>query len=419
MKLQHTFLVFAGLCSFALAVAADDWPQWRGPQRTGISKETGLLKEWPADGPKLLWQAKDIGEGYSTPSVVGGRLYLISNRGMDNEFVQARGVKDGEPVWSTTIGKVGPNQKVNYPGSRSTPTVDGEVLYALGSDGDLACLKIADGSKVWHKNLRSEFGGEPGFWAYSESPLIDGNALVCTPGGKDATMLALDKRNGAIIWKSAVPGGDPAAYASIITVHAAGKKQYVQFLGDGVVGVDAKDGKFLWRYEKTGKTPANIPTPVALGDIIYTSSSMAGGAFLKLKQAKEGIEAEQLYFSAKNLPNSIGGSILLDGYLYGTNGNGLLCIEFATGKEKWQDPSVGAGSLCYADGRLYLHSEGTGAMALIAPTPESYQEKGRFTPPDQPNHAKNKAWAYPVVANGRLFVRDMEMLWCFDVKTAK
>lgn len=419
MRLRSWALAALAFCSITLALGADDWPQWRGPRRDGISKETGLSKEWPEGGPKVLWQAKDLGEGYSTPSVVGNRLYVISNRGMDAEFVQARDVENGQAVWSTTIGKVGANDpKAPYPASRSTPTVDGEFLYALGSDGDLVCLKRADGAKVWHKNLRADFGGEFGYWAYSESPLVDGDVVVCTPGGKDATLLALDKRMGTVIWKSAVPGGDKAAYASIIIVEALGKKQYVQFLGEGLVGVDAKTGRFLWRYEKPGKGSfANIPTPVALGDMIYAGSGMKGAGLIKLKAESGGIGVDPVYFR-QSLPTAIGGAILLDGFLYGANGKSLLCIEFATGTQKWQERSIAPASLCYADGRIYLHGE-DGSVALMAPSPDSYQEKGRFTPPDEPNRGNSKAWAYPVVANGRLYLRDLEMLWCYDVKASK
>ncbi len=415
------FLLVAGIVGlFAIAAGAADWPQWRGPERTGISKETGLLKDWPKDGPTLLWQLKDIGYGYSTPAVVGPRLYLISNKGDNDEFVQAREAKNGEQVWTRRIGKVGPNQLQPYPGARSTPTVDGNVLYALGSDGDLACLDIASGNVRWQKNLRTEFDGKPGFWAYAESPLIDGDVLVCTPGGKDATLVALDKKTGNVIWKSAVPGGEAAAYASVVIANAAGRKQYVQFLTKGIVGVDAKTGQFLWRYDKTGKSPANIPTPVVHDDYVYSGTGKGGGGLVRLKAAGDGVTAEEVYFE-RNLPTSIGGAIVLGESLYGTNGQGLLCVEFGSGKEKWQDKCVGPASLCYADGRLYVHGE-NGDVALVEATPDAYREHGRFTPPDPPKHLRGKgekAWPYPVVANGRLYIHDVGTLWCYDVKAAK
>jgi outer membrane protein assembly factor BamB len=399
----------------ALAVAAD-WPQWRGPERNGLSKEKGLLGEWPNDGPRLLWQVKDIGYGYSTMAVVGEHIFLLSNKGLDNEFIQALSVKDGKQIWATRLGKVGnPDQKPHYPGARSTPTVDGDLMYCLGSDGDLACLETANGKIRWQKNLRADFSGKPGAWAYSESPLIDGAVLVCTPGGDKATLVALNKKTGDVIWKSAIAGGDPAGYASAIVVDADGARQYVQFLARGLVGVDAKSGKQLWRYDKTsGRMGMNISTPVAKEDKVYSAAGRVGGGLVRLKS---GTVAEQVYFE-RGLPNSMGGAVLVDGYLYGTTSDGLVCAEFGTGKVRWKDKCVGAGSLLYADGRLYIHGENN-MVALVEATPEAYREKGRFTLPAQPKHVNGpmeKAWAYPVVANGRLYIRDVGTLWCYEIK---
>ena len=408
-------LLFAVVIAIStLPALAIDWPGWRGPDRTGISAETGLLSQWPAEGPKLLWQVKDIDHGYSTPSIVDDRLYLFSNKGMDDEFVQALSVEDGSQIWAVRIGKVGLNTGPQFPGARSTPTVDGDVLYALASDGDLACLELSGGKVRWQKNLPLDFGGKPGKWAYAESPLVDGNTLVCTPGGDEATIIALDKRTGEVIWKCVSPEGDEAAYASVIIVDAGGAKQYVQLLQKGLVGVDAKTGRFLWRYEKIAKgSPANIPTPVAHDAFVYTSTGRGGGGLVELTVAPNGVETEEIYASAK-LPTSIGGSVKVGDFLYGTNGAGLMCVDFATGDVKWQDRSVGAGAVCFADGRLYLHGE-KGDVALVEATGEGYREKGRFTPPDQPDRGRAKAWAYPVVANGRLYIRDSGTLWCYDV----
>jgi outer membrane protein assembly factor BamB len=414
-----------GLAAFELFCAAAftaDWPQWRGPRRDGASQETGLLQEWPKDGPKMLWQAQDIGDGYATPAVAGARIYLLGNRGLDDEFVQALSVQDGKPVWVTRLGSVGnPDMQPSYPKARSTPTVDGEQLYALSSAGDLACLETATGRVLWRKNLRADFGGKPGTWAYAESPLIDGDVLVVTPGGKEATVVALDKKSGAVIWKSAVPGGDAAAYASAIVTEAAGRKQYVQFLGNGLVGVDAKTGQFLWRYDQTSKGPANIATPVAQSGYVYnTNARRFGAALIQLHATSEGVAAEQVYFE-RDLPNTLGGQVLVGGYIYGTNPKGPVAAEFVSGKIRWQNEGLGPGSVMYADGRLYFHGE-NGDLALVEATAEAYREKGRFKPPRQPKHVSGggsrdeHAWAYPVVANGRLYVRDLSSLWCYEVK---
>ena len=400
----------------AAAAWADDWPQWRGPERDGVSKEAGLLREWPKGGPKLLWQRKDIGGGYSTPAVVGDFVYLMADR-KGEERVLALAVKDGSEVWSAAVGKVGENKGPQYPGARSTPTVDGDRVYALGSDGDLACLEKDKGKVVWSKSLKKDFDGTPGNWAYAESVLIDGDVLVCTPGGKTATLVALKKKDGEVLWKSEVPGGDAAAYASVVVSEAGGVKQYVQLLQKGLVGVDAKSGKFLWRFDKIAGGPANIPTPVAHDGYIYGATAYGGGGLVKLKAEKDEVTAEQVY-AEKTLPNCIGGSVRVGDFLYGCTAKELLCVEFATGSIRWHDKGVGPGSVFFADGCLYVHGE-NGDVLLVEATPDGYREKGRFTPPDQPKRGITKAWAYPVVANGRLYIRDLGVLWCYDVKAEK
>jgi len=425
-----TTIAVLGLCfsavsltgSASMGASTSDWPQWRGPGRNGISQESGLLKQWPAEGPKLLWQVNDIGDGYSTPAVVGTRIYLMSNRGMENEFVQALSTQDGKPIWTTRVGNVGSPQDFLYAKARSTPTVDGDFIYALGSDGDLACLETRSGKIRWQKSLRKEFGGLPGIWAYAESPLVDGDVVVVTPGGEQATMLALNKKTGAVIWKSAVPGGDPAAYASAIVVQVGGQKQYVQFLSKGIVGVDAKTGQFLWRYKEPVKGMAQMVTPVARDGYVYGGAHGVGGGVVRLKSEPGGVAAEQVYFE-RGLPNSMGGSVLVGEYLYGTSGAGLVAVEFTTGKLKWQAESIGRGSVAYADGLLYLHGE-NGEVALVEATPKAYSEKGRFTPPAQPKRNRlgpypEKAWTYPVIANGRLYIRDIGTLWAYDIKVSR
>jgi outer membrane protein assembly factor BamB len=227
----------------------------------------------------------------------------------------------------------------------------------------------------------------------------------------------LNKRTGAVIWKSAVPGGDAAAYASAIPFEAAGRRQYVQFLDKGVVGVDAKTGRFLWRYEKTSTGPANIPMPVVNDGYVYTANARRfGGGLVQLHATGDGVNAEEVYFE-RDVPNTLGGQILLAGTLYGTNSKGMAVSDFVTGKIKWQAPGVGPGAVQYAEGLLYVHGE-NGDVALVEASPDSYKERGRFTPPAQPKRARQRemAWTYPVVANGKLYIRDLGTLWCYDVK---
>lgn len=415
---MKTFSFCLGLSGAALLVMAADWPQWRGPERTGLSRERNLLPEWPAGGPALRWRVDSAGDGYGTPAVAGGLLYVIGNKGVEEEFLNAYSTVEGRLVWSYKLGKVGnPDQQPPYPSSRSTPTVDNGTLYALSSDGDLVSLRATDGKLNWKKSMRADFGGEPGKWAYAESPLVDGDVLVVTPGGKTATLVALNKKSGAVVWKSAVPGGDVAAYSSAIRLNAAGRAQYVQFLDKGVVGVDAKTGEFLWRYEKTSTGPANIPTPVGFENYVYSSNSRRfGGGLVQLNATAGGVAAEEVYF-ARDMPNTLGGQVLFNGILYGTNPEGLVAGEFVTGKIRWK-AETGPGSVLLADGRLYVHGE-DGVVRLVEATPEEYRERGRFTPPNPPQHTRSRemAWAYPVVANGRLYVRDLNIIWAYDVSS--
>lgn len=393
---------------------ASDWPQWRGPDRNGVSKETGLLKEWPQGGPALRWKADDIGTGYSSPAVARGRVYLQTTRDND-EFALALDEKNGDRLWSVAIGKVGENRGPQYPGSRSTPTVDGDSLYCLASNGELVSLSTSDGKIKWQKQLRADFDGQPGNWAYSESVLIDGEALVCTPGGTAAPLAALNKHTGETIWKASdVPDMGTAEYASIVIVDDGRSRQYATFLRKGVVAVDAKTGKFLWRYDHTIDPGANILTPIVQKDRIFSAGSRSGGGAVELKPEGDGIAAKELYFD-RGLAASIGGAVMVDGALYGTSPQAMFCADFATGKIHWTERALGNASICFADGRLYLRGHQSGEVALVEPSLEGYREKGRF---QQPQRSSKAAWPHPVVANGALYLRDQDVLFCYDV-TAK
>jgi outer membrane protein assembly factor BamB len=295
-------------------------------------------------------------------------------------------------------------------------------VYALGSDGDLVCVEAATGKEVWRKNLLNDFAGNSGIWAYAESPLIDGDTLVVTPGGKEATMLALNKKTGDVIWKSPseLPDGEPAGYASAIVLNAAGRKQYVQFCGKGLVGIDPKTGKTLWRYDHTGASAAaTIASPVAGDGYVYSGTNYTGGGTVKLTPDGDGIKAEEVYYSKKDLPTAIGGSVVLGDYLYGTNKELTMCVDLKTGEQKWSQPRfISPASIMFADGRLYLHGQEKGDLALIEATPEGFKEHGHFTPPNVPEDRVGKAWEYPVIADGKLYIHDWGTLWCYDVKAS-
>jgi outer membrane protein assembly factor BamB len=409
---------------FLLSASADDWPQWQGPTRNGISKETGLLKEWPKDGPPLAWKVKELGGGDSAPSIAGGRIFGMGNRGGD-EVVWALSEKDGKELW---VSRLGPAfEQRGWPQSKEgpacTPTVEGERLYVEGMAGDVSCLQVKDGKILWQRSLQKDFGASLPTWSFRESPLLDGDKVICTPGGEDATLVALDKSTGKTIWKSQVPGNPKAAYASVIAIDFEGQRQYVQLTQKALIGVAASDGKFLWKYNR----PANamgINCSTALyddGNVFASSAYGAGGGLAKLsKDASGGIKAEEVY-AARKMHNHHGGMILLDGCLYGANGGNeggaLVCLNFKTGDVLWDerdDPEHRApkGSIALADGRLYYRTE-KGALLLIEPNAKQYVERGRF---DQPERSRSPAWSHPVIANGKLYVRDQDLLLCYDVK---
>ncbi|MAV36959.1 MAG: polyvinylalcohol dehydrogenase [Planctomycetaceae bacterium] len=393
----------------SIATAAD-WPQWRGPHRDGFSLDTGLLQQWPKPGPALRWQARDIGDGYSSPTISRGRVFLQTTRG-DREFTIALDEQTGKQLWSAPIGNVGPNKGPQYPGTRSTPTVDGDWLYCLSSDGTLACLATDSGTRRWQQQLKNDFAGKVGNWAYAESVLIDGEKLICTPGGAQATLLALNKNNGKPIWKSPIGESDHAEYASPVILDVGKSRQYVQFLSGGVVGVDAASGKFLWRYKSTAGV-ANIMTPVSIANRIFSSGSRTGGALLKIRSSGTAAVAEEVYLN-RALSASIGGAVLLGKHLFGTTNNALFCAAFDTGQLLWSDRAVGAASICVADGRLYVRGHTSGDVLLVEPSQKDFRPRGRLK---QPDRSKSRAWPHPVVANGGLFLRDQGVLLCYEVR---
>jgi outer membrane protein assembly factor BamB len=390
-----------------------DWPQWQGPERTAISKETGLLKTWPEGGPRLVWKANGLGGGYCTPSVAGGRIFGISFRGKD-ELVWALAEVNGTELWKTRIAEAKPAAGgEGREGSRSTPTVYGDLIYALGEQGDLVCLETATGKERWHKNLVKDFGGAVPYWGYSESPLVDGDKLIVTPGGKAATLIALNKMTGETIWKAQVPEGDQAQYSSVIVAQVNGQRQYIQFLRGGVVGVSAGDGAFLWRYNHPANGVANCSTPIFHDNCVFAASGYGtGGGLAKLTSEEGKTKAEEVFF-CKQMKNQHGGMVLVDGYIYGADDPSMLtCLELKTGKVMWEERKAGKGSIAYADGRLYYRDE-SGPIILVEANPEKYVEHGRFNQPDR-SHAN--AWAHSVIANGRLYIQDQDILLCYDVK---
>ena len=386
----------------ALAQTDASWPQWRGPNRDGISKETGLLKQWPAQGPALVWKASGAGNGYSSFSIANGRLYTMGLRG-NREFVIAFDITNGKEVWATPHGTAFRNDRGDGP--RGTPTIDGDRLYALGGNGDLSCLEARTGKIVWTKNVLHEFGGSNNQWGISESPLVMGNKVLVNAGGRNASIVALNKDNGAVIWKSQ---SDEAGYSSAIPLQVNGGTQVVFFTAQRALGLDVNDGRLLWEYGKPANNVANVATPIARGNRVFISSDYGtGGGVVEIKA--DGT-AQEIYFT-KEMRNHHSSSVLVGDYLYGFSSSILTAMKFDTGEIAWRNRSVGKGSLVYADGNLYCYSE-NGVVGLVEATPTGYQEKGRF----RIQQGELPTWTHPVVAGGRLYLRDQDTIYAFDVK---
>lgn len=415
----------SAVLAFAAPAASPEWPQWRGPNRDAVAQESALLTQWPEAGPPLAWKASGLGGGFSSLAISGGRIYTLGDL-QGSQQVVAMNLADHKILWTA---KVGPVWEDEYGGPRGTPTVDGDRIYALGTEGDLVCLQAATGKEVWRKNLARDFGGRMmSGWKWAESPLVDGDRLIVTPGAADATLVALDKKTGKEVWRAAVPslgsqGADGAGYSSVVVSNGGGVKQYVQLTGRGLVSVRAQDGKFLWGYNKVANDVANIATPVIKGDYVFASTGYrTGSALLKLSRNGDTVQAQEVYFlPAKTLQNHHGGLVLIGDYIYGGHGHNRgfpICVEMATGKVAWGGEGVeithggsGSAAVTAADGHLYFRYQ-NGRMVLIEATPQGYRVKGTFSIPD----VKNPSWAHPVVAGGKLYLREQDNLYVYDLK---
>lgn len=428
------FSASLAVAAFALAAPVPDtkkqsfdWPQWRGPNRDGVSLETGLLQEWPKGGPPLVWTVKGCGGGYSTVAVADGFIYGTGKID-DKDVVWCRKEKDGEEVWST---KVGDYKKVAGPGDdgpKGTPTVADGRVFAVTVGGTLVCLEAKGGKEVWRKEYVKDFEGGVPTWGYSESVLVDGDTVICIPAGKKAAVAALKAKDGEVIWTTQVKTvGKAAGYSSAVKTTVGKTDMYVVMLGQaegsGVVGVDAKSGKLLWSYNGVMNGTANIPTPVVKGDMLWVSTGYGdgGSALLHIKESGGKFEAEELkHYESKELQNHHGGMVLVGDYVYfgHRHGNGIpACVDFKTGEVKWKEEKdagggTESGSVVYADGMLYFRYQ-NGKMALVKASPDKFELAGSF---DIPEKSGKPSWAHPVVANGKLYIRDQDKLHCFDVK---
>ena len=404
---MKSILTVAAATLFSVAaIHAADWPQWQGPDRTGMSKETGLLASWPANGPAVVWTAGGLGNGYGSMAVAGTRVFVQGTRG-GRSVVVALNRADGKEVWSKALGQAGNDDR--GPGPRGTPTVDGDRVYVLTELGDLACLKI-DGSEVWQRNILRDFSGPQIRWQISESPLVDGAHLIVSPGGPGAGMVKLDKLTGKTVWTSKELS-DAAGYSSAIIADVQGVRTYLTFTSTAGVGVRASDGKLMFRYPNAANRVANITTPIFFDNKVFFTSAYDTGAGLVGLTAENGsVTAKEIYFT-REMKNHHGGVILHNGYFYGFSDSILTCLEAATGKLMWRDRSVGKGSVMFADGHLYLQGENN-IVGLAEATPTGYKERGRFTIADK----GLPSWAHPVVSDGKLYIRNQDTLTVYNIK---
>ena len=408
MKLILPVILFALGQTF---LSAADWPQWRGTNRDDQSPDKSILNPWPAKGPEKKWVFKDAGLGYAGFSVVGDQLFTMGAKD-GGEHVISLDAQTGAQKWSVPLdNRVYPNNWGDGP--RSTPTVDGDLLYTLSANGVLGCLAAKDGKILWKTDLVKDLGGKLQNWGYTESVLIDGDKVICTPGGDQGTMAALDKKTGKVLWRS-TGIKEEAQYSSPILITHEGKKQLVQLLTKKVIGVDPENGEILWTANFPGRV-AVIPTPIYSKGYLYVTAGYGIGCRLLKLGGKE----PEVVYENNNMVNHHGGVILVDGKLYGhSDKGGWTCQDFLTGETVWKDESLGKGGVGFAAAHLVCVDEKSGEVALVEASPSGWKEKSRFTLDPQTTQRKpqGKIWVHPVIVNGRLYLRDQELIHCYDVK---
>lgn len=408
----------------ASRVHAADWPTFRGAERTGVSTETNLLDQWESDGPKLLWKAEGAGRGYASPAVSNGRIYTLGDslstapEGDTDEYLTCFSAEDGQGLWKTKTGPAWTEGKLSWQGSRGTPTVDGARVYVITPHGQLVCASTEDGAIVWQLNLKDDLGGKKADgWGYSESPLVDGDKLLCTPGGSTATVVALNKLTGKVLWKCVRPEDVGAGHSSIVISHVGGQKVYVQNTGGGPLGVSEK-GELLWEYDMNPPT-AFIPTPIIQGDYVFSVGGYGlGGALLQQVPGANGkVAIKEIYGLKTALGNKHGGVILVDNRLYaGAEDNNIIyCADLLTGDVLWKKRGSGANStsVIAGDGKLFVRFQ-NGVVALAKIDPQEYEEISAFTTPGS-GASEQPSWAHPVIANGKLLLREGDAILCYQI----
>jgi len=414
--------VMAMLIVTGITVKAQDWPQWRGANREGVSKETGLNLNWAEKKPPLTWTFRQAGAGFSAPVIVGTTLYG-QGAADGNDFAFALDTQTGNLKWKQNLGTQSVIERGDGP--RGSVTVDGDKLYLIRGSGHIHCLATSDGKTLWQKDFKGDFNGAMmSNWGYSESPLVDGDLVVCTPGGTDGTMIALNKNTGAVVWRTK-EWTDQAGYSSPIVAEVGGLRQYIQQSSKGVAGIAAKDGKLLWKIDNAAYRTAVIPTPVFNDNMVYVTNGYNGGCIgIQLTKNGENIKADSVYTN-RVISNQHGGVVMINGFIYGyaePPASGWVCQNMKTGEIAWtekaQDTGIGKGSVIGINDRLLLFDMQSGALVVVAASPDGWKEFGRMEIPERTKVSTqdNQLWTHPVVANGKLYVRDHDLLFCFDLK---
>lgn len=412
MKYPAHLLTLAAAASLLLPaeLTAADWPQWRGPNRDDVSTETGLLKTWPAGGPKRVWLFENAGHGYSGPAIVNGKLFTLGTRD-GSEVLLALDANTGKELWTAKLGSILDNQWGGGP--RGTPAVDGDRVYGMSGPGNLVCASVADGKILWQTSM-TELGGSVPGWGYTESVLVDGGQVLCTPGGSKGTVAALDKLTGKVLWQSTA-FTDAAHYSSIVPARINNTPQYVQRTEKSIVGLAVKDGAVLWKTDFPFGRTAVIPTPIVKDNEVYVSAGYGAGCkMVRIGPANE----VTVVYENKVMKNHHGGVILLGDHVYGHADPGWVCQNFKTGEEVWSHRDFGKGAIGYADGMLYCLDEGSGTVVLAEASTKAWKEHGRFKldPQTKIRSSQGRVWTHPVISNGKLYLRDQDLIYCFDVK---
>ncbi len=396
----------------ALSAFGADWPQWRGDSRRDHSPDKGLLAQWPQEGPKQVWSFNNAGSGYAGFAIAKDSLFTMGLRD-GQEFLIAVNASTGKELWSSSAGQKYPNGWGDGP--RMTPTVDGDRVFAIGGQGLLICVEAKNGKLIWSKNLVTDLGGQLQDWGYTESPLVVGDIVICTPGGPQGTLAGLDKSSGAVRWRTSGLT-DKAQYSSPILIQHEGQPQVVQLVMNRFFGVSPEDGSVLWKKDFPGRV-AVIPTPIYDDGIVYVTAGYGVGCEAVRLGTNHSIAP---LYSNKVMKNHHGGVVCVDGYLYGhSDGAGWVCQELKTGKEIWSHKGFGKGSVTYADGKLICLDERNGDVALVEASTQGWKELSRFklAPLSSKRSSQGGIWPHPVVVNGRLYLRDQELLHCFNVKS--